>query len=136
MPAFNGRAQTFLRNPITNRPMVAPVTLLCIDKSEALAEKIRAALSRREPAIRDFYDIDHAVRAGVLNPKDTKLLKQVRQKLTIPGNDAVDISERRLSLLRQQVEAQLRPVLREPNFAEFDLDRAFGIVSEIAQSVS
>ena len=62
MPVFDGPAQTILRNPLTNNPMVKPIAVRCIDKIEALAEKFRAALSRREAAIRDFYDLDHAVR--------------------------------------------------------------------------
>ena len=44
----------------------------------------------------------------------------------------MDISEARLAELRLQVEAQLRPVLRENDFQSFDLDRAFGIVSDLA----
>jgi predicted nucleotidyltransferase component of viral defense system len=49
-PAVTGMAQTLLRNPLTNNPMVAPIGVRSIDKTEALAEKFRAALSRREPA--------------------------------------------------------------------------------------
>jgi hypothetical protein len=29
----------------------------------------------------------------------------------------------------------MRPVLREPDFVEFDLDRAFKIVAELAEAV-
>ena len=60
-PAIAGSARTMLQNPLTNRAMVAPFTVRNIEKIEALAEKFRAALSRREPAIRDFFDIDYAV---------------------------------------------------------------------------
>jgi predicted nucleotidyltransferase component of viral defense system len=134
-PVLNGTARTMLRNPLTNNPMVAPITVRCIDKAEGLAEKFRAALSRREAAIRDFYDIDHAVRKGGLNPEGVELVKQVRQKLAVPGNDPVDVSARRLDALRRQVEPQLRPVLRGMDFAEFELDRAFQIVSEMAKAL-
>ena len=51
--------------------MVAPISVRSIDKIEALAEKFRAALSRREPAIRDFFDIDYAVRKGGLQRRET-----------------------------------------------------------------
>ena len=53
--------------------MVAPVTVRCVDKIEALAENFRVALSRREPAIRDFFDIDYAVRKGLLTRKRTTM---------------------------------------------------------------
>jgi len=134
MLAVNGEAHTLLRNPVTNNPMVTPMALRCIDKAEGLAEKFRAALSRREPAVRDFYDIDHAVRKDGLRPAVANFIDQVRQKLAIPGNDPVDVSERRLNELRRQVEPQLRPVLREQDFAEFDLDRAFNIVLKMAEA--
>jgi predicted nucleotidyltransferase component of viral defense system len=134
-PVIDGAARTILQNPLTNRPMVMPITVRCIETVEGLAEKFRAALSRREPAIRDFFDIDYAVRKGGLHADRADFVKQVGLKLAIPGNDPIDVSARRLDALRRQVESQLRPVLREPDFAEFDLDRAFKIVTEMAKAV-
>lgn len=132
-PVLDGAARTMLRSPLTNTPMVAPISVRCIDKAEALAEKFRAALSRREVAIRDFYDIDHAVRKGGLRPKSADLIDQVKQKLAVPGNDPVDVSDARLAGLRKQIEPQLKPVLREQDFGEFDLERAFKIVVDMAK---
>jgi hypothetical protein len=134
-PVFDGPAQTILRNPLTNKPMVAPVSVRSIDRIEALAEKFRAALSRREPAIRDFFDIDYAVRKGGLRSDDAEFIDQVRQKLAIPDNGPVDVGEMRLNTLRRQVEPQLRPVLRDREFAEFNLDRAFELAVRIAEAV-
>jgi predicted nucleotidyltransferase component of viral defense system len=134
-PVFDGSAQSILRNPLTNKPMVDPVFVHSIAKIEALAEKFRAALSRREPAIRDFFDIDYAVRKGGLRSDDAEFIDHVRQKLVIPGNDSVDVGEARLNALRRQVEPQLRPVLRDREFAEFNLDRAFQICIRMAKSV-
>jgi predicted nucleotidyltransferase component of viral defense system len=134
-PAVTGNAKTLLLNPLTNNPMVAPIGVRSIDKLEALAEKFRAALSRREPAIRDFFDIDYAVRKDGLRSEDAEFVDQVRQKLAIPGNDPVDVSGRRLEELRRQVEPQLRPVLRDKDFAEFDLDRAFSVGVMMAKAV-
>jgi len=135
MPTFDGAAQTMLRSPLTNNPMVTPIALRCIDKAEAFAEKFRAALSRREPAIRDFYDVDYAVRKGSLRPEADELVSLVKQKLNVPGNDPVDISQQRLAALRRQVDPQLRPVLREKDYTEFDLDRAFKIGVEMARAI-
>jgi hypothetical protein len=136
MPIVNGAARTLLLNPVTGRAFVSPISLRCIDKTEALAEKFRAALSRREVAVRDFYDIDHAVRKGGLCPESEALINQVRQKLAIPDNDPVDVSGGRFTALRQQVESELRPVLRAKDFADFDLERAFKIVLEMAKAVA
>ena len=133
MPAVNETARTILIDPISHEPMVPPLPVLCISKMEAFAEKFRAALTRREPAIRDFYDIDYSVRKLALDPGDENMVKLVRQKLGVPGNEAVDVSDARLGKLRQQVEPELKPVLRESDFQEFDLERAFGIVAEVAK---
>ena len=130
--AANESARTILIDPISHEPMVSPIAVRCISKPEAFAEKFRAALTRREPAIRDFYDIDYSVRKLALNPREEKMVALVRQKLDVPGNDAVDVSNERLEVLRQQVEPQLKPVLRESDFQEFDLERAFHSVAEIA----
>ena len=134
-PVIDRLAHTILRNPLTNKAMVAAVSVRSIDKIEALAEKFRAALSRREPAIRDFFNIDYAVRKGGLQAENAEFIDQVGQKLAIPGNDAVDISRARLQALRRQVESELRPVLRDQDFAEFDLNRAFEIGVRMAKAV-
>jgi hypothetical protein len=131
-PVFGGSARTVLLDPVSGLPLVPPIALRCISRMEAFAEKFRAALSRREVAIRDFYDIDYAVRRLDLRPGDPALVGLVRQKLAVPGNDPVDISESRLAALRQQLEPQLKPVLRNRDFADFDLDRAIRTVAEMA----
>jgi hypothetical protein len=94
---------------------------------ETYCEKLQAALTRREPAIRDFYDIDHGVRSGRLRTNDPRVIGLVCSKLVVPGNNPIDISDVRHQVLKKQVQSQLRPVLREADYAAFDLDRAFGI---------
>jgi hypothetical protein len=86
-------------------------------------------------AIRDFYDIDYAIRRLDLNPLEATLIELVRQKLAVSGNDPVDVSEARLAALRQQLDSQLKPVLRAKDFAEFDLERAFRAVVDVAAAV-
>jgi predicted nucleotidyltransferase component of viral defense system len=134
-PAISGAAQTLLLDPITEQPLLKPVAVNCLSQREAYAEKFRAALSRREAAIRDFYDIDHAVRLLGLQAEATELIDWVRRKLSVPGNDAADVSSVRLEILRGQIETQLRPVLREAEFRQFDLERAFKIVAEMARRI-
>lgn len=136
MPAVVSQARTLLLSPLTSRAMVSPIPVSSIAKTEALAEKFRAALPRREPAVRDFYDIDHAVRKGGLRTDEGELIGQVKQKLTVPGNEPVNVSQQQLAVLWRQLEPQLRPVLREQDFAEFDLDRAFKIVTDMAKAVA
>jgi predicted nucleotidyltransferase component of viral defense system len=135
-PAFGGAARTILLDPVSGQPMIRQVVLPCISRVEAFAEKFRAALSRPEVAIRDFYDIDYAVRRLNLQPQDPTLIDLVRQKLAVPGNRPADVSGTRLAALRRQLEPQLRPVLRNKDFGAFDLERAFRIVADMAARTS
>jgi hypothetical protein len=131
-----GEARTLLLDPVSGGPLVSPLRVTCVSLHEALAEMLRAALSRREVAIRDFYDVDFALRHLGLRPDDGELAGLVGRKLAVPGNAPVDVTEARLAALRPQVRAELRPVLREPDFAEFDLERAFATVAELARRVA
>lgn len=122
-PPVTASAMTILMNPLTMNSAVAPLSVHVISLQEAYAEKIRAALCRREAAIRDFYDLDHALEAGIVKRDDRGLLKLAQGKIAVPGNDAPDLSPGRLESLRRQIESQLRPVLREEDFDRFDLNR-------------
>ena len=100
---------------------------------EAYAEKIRAALTRREPAIRDFFDIDHAVQRALFDHRDQAVLDLVAAKLSVAGNEPVDLSEAKIAILRGQLEAQLRPVLRAKDYAAFDLQRVISVLKEMVK---
>jgi hypothetical protein len=135
LPVLDAPARTLLLDPNSDRPLIPPLPIRCICKLEAFAEKFRAALSRREVAPRDFFDLDYAVRKLGLQPDDAGLVQLVRQKLAVAGNTPVDVSEGRLRELRQKTEPQLRPVLRPRDFAEYDLPRAFRLVADMAAMV-
>jgi hypothetical protein len=128
----NGLARTIILDPISRKAMIRPISVPCISYDEAMAEKFRAALSRREPAIRDFYDIDYAVHNLNFVPSRINFLALISKKLAIPGNDPVNISEKRFTAIRQQLDAQLKPVLRAHDFEEFDLESAFRVVVDVA----
>jgi predicted nucleotidyltransferase component of viral defense system len=128
-------ARTLLINPFRQTEAIAAVGVPVLSCRETYCEKLRAALTRREPAIRDFYDIDHGVRSGRLRMDDPRVIDLVCNKLAIPGNDPIDVSDAKHQVLKRQVQSQLRPVLREADYAAFDLDRAFGIVAQLAMSI-
>lgn len=129
-------ARTVLMDPISGQSAVPGLEIACIDALEALAEKFRAALSRREIAIRDFYDLDYAVRKSSFDPGSASFIELVRQKLAIPDNPPVDLSSDRMAALRRQVDAKLKPVLREREFRDFDLDSAIALVVDMAARVA
>ena len=133
MPTTEGSIRTLLLDPVSGRQMVSPAVVPCIARVEAIAEKYRAALTRRDVAIRDFYDVDYAARELSIRPEDTELVGLVRRKLAVPGNDPIHVGPDRLAQLRAQLDARLKPVLLQPDADAFDLDRAFGIVREMAK---
>ena len=124
-------ARTMLRDPYTGQPALAPFQVCVLCSAEAYAEKIRAALTRREPAIRDFFDIDHASRWGLFDHRHEPFLDLVAAKLAVDRNEPVDLSPAKVIALRSQLESQLRPVLRQQDYQAFDLERVVTFLKEI-----
>ena len=56
-------------------------------------------------------------------------------KLVVPGNAAVDTSSDRRETLVRQLDAELRPVLRQTDFDDFDLEAALQTVYLLAEAV-
>jgi predicted nucleotidyltransferase component of viral defense system len=133
MPAASHQARALLLDPFSKAPAHPPAQVKVISLLEAYAEKLRAALTRRAPAIRDFFDIDVAVRSGMLEPLGDEFLALVRAKLAVPGNDPIDTSEEKTQALRGQLRAQLEPVLRTKDYEAFVIGRAVEIVCEVAK---
>lgn len=126
-------ARTLLSDPATGAPVVSHVPVRVLALRETYAEKIRAALTRREPAIRDFFDIDNAVARGKLPHTDSELADLVNRKLAVAAavGEGVALTPERIAALRGQIETQLKPVLRPEDYATFDLDRVLGILNQV-----
>lgn len=129
-------ARTVLLDPFRSTAAVKPFAVRVLTPREAYAEKLRAALSRREPAIRDLFDLDYAFEVGSVSATDDYLVGLLRAKLAVPANELVDVSAAKLILLRSQVETDLRPVIRDRDFHRFDIDRAFQRLAAIAAMLS
>ena len=134
-PPENAHVNTLLRHWLQGGALLETFPVHCLSYVETMAEKLRAALSRKEVAIRDFFDIDHAVRVAGLNVADPEIVRLLRTKLAVSGTGPVIVSPERLDSLRQQLDARLRPVLRAREFDLFDVDRAFGIVRGVAEEL-
>jgi len=122
---LHDKAYTLLLNPVTETNMVPAIVVNSLSWEEAMAEKIRAALTRREAAIRDFYDMFHAISNLGLSIQSPDIVELVRGKLAVPGNDKIDLSDGRLEILRAQEKSELEPVLRPADFSNFDLEWTF-----------
>ena len=94
---------------------------------------------RRRDELEDTARLHHRVcRLGYavanlgIRADDPELAQMVAGKLSIPGNEPIDVSDERLSRLRRQLDTELRSVLRERDFADFNSDAAVAAMVELA----
>lgn len=125
---------TLLRDPLFDEEGVRPVMAASLSREEAYAEKVRAALTRNEPAPRDLFDLDYAVQEGVLDWEDVEFLRLAARK--VAAEKEMDwLSPGRLETFRRQIEGELRPVLRPDTFAAFDFDRSVATLKNLAAAL-
>ena len=136
LSSVTGETRTIVVNPFSGRPLLPVFTVHAIDMKEAYAEKVRAALTRKEPVIRDLFDLFYAVHIMKLDLHAPDFLIMVKKKLDVPGNTTVDISLEYKRELDRQMEGQLRPVLRPADFDSFNMDEAFELIGKIAEALS
>jgi len=132
MPPVQMRAKTLLLNPFTRKSLVPDIDLITLSIKEVIVEKLRAALTRLEPAIRDFFDIDYLASRNKMDLNDRQLFELLAKKLKVPGNPPIDLSPARKEKLKTQINTELKPVLRPVDFESFDLDRAFDIAARMS----
>jgi hypothetical protein len=126
-------AETILMNPLTGKPVLAPIPVMAMSLQESYAEKIRAALSRRDPAIRDLFDLHHAIGKGILDLNAASLLALTSRKLLVNPDEPANVSAERLAVFRRQVETALRPVLRTEDFVRFDVESVLTLLLDLDQ---
>lgn len=135
-PSESRLASTIVMNPFSGQPLLPPFKVGAMTLQEAYAEKIRAAITRKEAAIRDFFDVFYAIRKRGLNTQSPDFLRMVKAKLDVPGNVPIDLSEERKQELNRQLGGQLKPVLRPSDFDGFNLNEAFELVRNITEALS
>lgn len=125
---------TLLRDPLFDEEALPPIAATSLSLQEAYAEKVRAALTRKDPAPRDLFDLDYAVERGVLVWSDEVFLKLTARKVS--GEPPGDwISGERIEALRRRLESELRPVLRLETFEDFNFLRAVDTLTKVASAV-
>jgi len=111
------------QDPISNKTFFQSHTIQAMDLDEIFAEKMRAALTRIEPAIRDFFDI-HYARQKAFNFEKIKDLIQEKLAETqfVYTIDQDGIFEE----LQRQVKTELDPVLRDKY--DFNLQETYQFI--------
>ncbi|MBU3665990.1 MAG: nucleotidyl transferase AbiEii/AbiGii toxin family protein [Chthoniobacterales bacterium] len=125
---------TLLRDPLFDEEGVQPVMAASLSREEAYAEKVRAALTRDEPAPRDLFDLDYAVQEGVLDWEDAEFLRLAARKVAME-KDMDWLAAERLETFQRLIEGELRPVLRPDTFAAFDFTRSVATLENLAAAL-
>ncbi len=131
-PTIQRPAKTLLRSPENSRDAIVDAMVTVLSTAETYAEKFRAALTRIEPKIRDFYDLAYAIESGLIDPSDGLVRSLIASKLSVPGNSPVDMSQSKLDILTRQVETELKSVLRPADYERFNLASTFQLVTDVA----
>jgi predicted nucleotidyltransferase component of viral defense system len=123
LPADRLKAKTLLMDPFVNDSMVKPFSVIGLNSQEAYAEKTRAALCRRELAIRDYYDLDYAIMNGIIDFENEAFLllikKKVQHEVRFHNFSAPEV----IRYLQAKVKSELEPTLKRHGIADFNLDR-------------
>ena len=126
----------FYQNPFTGEDLFPSGKVLSLSWKEAVAEKLKAAISRKNVAIRDYYDLWYIAEFG-FDFYDKNFIKLFKRKVTdegYVGNYKKDfgLSADKLSFLHKQIDGFLKPVIRSGE--EFNLDKVlekrFNIIME------
>lgn len=114
----------FFQNPFTGEDLIEQGKILALSLEESVAEKLKAAISRITPAIRDYYDLGHFIRNGFdFNRSD--FLKMVDKKLRFDGYERdyshnLGLSEQAIKELKRSMYENLVLMIRRDE--KFDLD--------------
>ena len=119
-----GKIQSIFIDSVYEEPLFSQDhTISCIDLTESVAEKMRAALTRREPAIRDFFDIWYVRSFSDFDFESDEFRSLLRQKLAEVQYEYT--LENNKSLLERQIVTDLKPVLTDNYGFDFDTIYAF-----------
>lgn len=120
----NTEIKHFYQDPFTGEDLFPRGKILSLSWDEAVAEKLKAAISRKDVVIRDYYDLWHIAEFGFdfHNDKFIKLFKRkvIDEGYTGDYRKNFGLSPDKLSSLRRQVDTDLIPVIRSGEI--FDLD--------------
>lgn len=117
----------FYQDPFTGADLIPTNKVLSLSLNEAVAEKLKAAITRRDVAIRDYYDLWYIAEAR-FDFTNRTFLTLFRQKLDAEKYNGdysrnFGLSEDAVALLRRQIATDLLPVIRVGE--QFDLDKVF-----------
>lgn len=126
LPSKLWTIQNIYTNPVFWDSFFPVASIQCLDLSEMIAEKTRAALTRRVPAIRDFYDLRYVSQQWYSISDYFEMTREkcedVDNRWTILQFEHQETSHNTKEYLDEIVEKELNPVLVDTSF---DLDTIY-----------
>lgn len=134
---INTEIKHFYQDPFTGEDLFPSGKVLSLSWKEAVAEKLKAAISRQEAVIRDYYDLWH-ISEFRFDFYDRTFVKLFKRKIADEGytgdyKENFGLSADKASILRSQIDGLLKPVIRSGE--EFDLDKVFERFNIILQKL-
>ncbi len=118
-PSVYKDIQSIFIDPMTEEMIFKNQTIQCLDVQEMIAEKCRACLTRRKPAIRDFFDLRYLQSQWI----DILANKEIiRAKCD-------EVSDRKRTLtdnydeLEKQIQTHIVPIIHD--IGDFDLKKIY-----------
>lgn len=123
----------FFQDPFTGEDLIERGKVLALSLEESVAEKLKAAISRITPAIRDYYDLNHFIRNN-FDFGRPDFLKLVDKKLQFDGYEKdyscnLGLSGQAIKELKRSIETNLVPMI--PRDEKFDLDKVLIFFNEL-----
>jgi predicted nucleotidyltransferase component of viral defense system len=114
----------FYQDPFSGENLFPQGSILGLSLIECAAEKLKAAISRLTPAIRDYYDLGHFIKKG-FDFSRPDFLKLVNKKLELDNykgdySNNLGLPEKAIKELKRISQTDLFPMLRIDD--EFNLD--------------
>ncbi len=135
LPPDENKARTLLMDPFLYKNKVPPFMLIGLNLQEAYAEKTRAALCRRELAIRDFYDLDFALMQNLIKLHDDVFVALVKKKVKHEKYFHDFNNPDVIKFLQAKIKSELEPTLKQFDGANFSLEQIVGKLLKLSNSI-
>ncbi len=137
------KVQHHFLHPFTEELLFDGGQVRCLALKEVVAEKLRAAATRKIIAPRDFYDLDFILRNG-FKIADPEVMELFQKKLAEDCADT-DLAKYRVNLgrqdeeikdMRSRIKEELFEVLTAEERKNFDLNTALKRINNVFESMS
>ena len=123
----HSRINHFYKDPFTGEDLIPTNEILSLSLNEAVAEKLKAAITRKDLAVRDYYDLWH-IAASKFDFHDRKFQDIFKRKLKDEDYKGdfrhnFGLSKKAIEELYRQIDTDLMPAIRLEE--HFDLGRVF-----------